>query len=471
MKKSFIIRTMLAGGVFCAVGLAQAQNNVTFSVDMTKLVQSSAIQNGVTPVSCAGSFNGWNTTATPLTNDPSILGNGSNVYSGTVNVADAVGTVEQYKFTYFDGVNTQWESPDSTCGNNREFTLASGGQTLPTVFWNDQPLVLPTNNVTFSVDMTAQIQITGAFTPGSSSVYCRGGFEGWGGGNFLLTNNPALSGNASNIYSGTWPLGAVAGACQSYKFYIDTGANWESPASTAGNNRTFQAAGVPATLPTVYFNDASLGDFLPVDTAVTFNVNMTNAVANDGTVFNPSVDTVYINGDFLGWWAWGPFPPAQYQMTNNPPGSLVYSLTIVRPKGSGLTYTYKYTIDGNDNENGFAINHFRYVRQTPVYGTPLDIFGTNVVAGQTGPISEPYPGFGSLSAGTLSGGNVPVSWLGRPGVHLQSKSSLSAGPWTELLGTDGTNWTSGHYTPYGFVSVTNYPAAAGTKTFFRLVKP
>ena len=464
MKRTSKIIAILGGVMGCAVALVQAQNNVTFQVDMTKLVQAGS---NLMTVGVAGSFNGWaNNPPAPnsiLTNDPTAIGNASNIYSGTIDISDPVGTVEQYKFIY-QAPDTQWESPDSTCGGNRSFTLVASSQTLPLVSWNDQPLVLPTNTVTFSVDMTAQIQITGAFIPGQDHVYLPGSFNGWVNSSSELTNNPTLSGNASNIYTAVVEVGAVPGSCQAYKFYIDRNSNWESPASTGGNNRLFNAPNGPATLPTVYFNDAAPGDFLAVDTAVTFNVNMTNVVGNDGTVFNPGADTVWLNGDFAGWWAWGPFPPTGYQMTNNPVGSWNYSLTIIRPAHSTLPLTYKYSIDGSDNENGFGINHFRYIRQEPAYNMPLDNFGTNYT-----PITEPYPGFGSLAA-SPAGANTSVSWLGRPGVHLQTSTALGAGPWTDILGTDGTNWTSGHQSDYGFVSVTNYPSSGGG-TFFRLVKP
>jgi hypothetical protein len=467
MKRATKICVILAAAG-CVVGLSRAQNPVTFQVDMTKLIQNNNFTNGVDTVAVAGSFNGWVVSPSPadsyLTNDPSATGDASNLYTGTIDIGDAPGTVEQYKFVFYTP-DVQWESPDSTCGNNRTFTLAGGAQTLPVVYWNDQPLVLPTNEVTFSVDLTAQIQILGSFRPGIDHVFTPGGFNNWSTTSFELTNNPALSGNASNIYSGTYPVGAVPGSCQAYKYYIDYNANWESPASTGGNNRTFVAVDGPQALPTVYFNDSSPGDFLPVDTEVTFNVSMTNAVGNDGTVFTPGVDQVYLNGDFLGWWAWGAFPPAQYMMTNNPVGSLNYSLTILRTNNTTLPLTYKYSIDGSDNEQGFGVNHFRYIRQTPSYNMPLDDFGTNYT-----PVVEPYPGFGDLTAGPASGGNVPISWLGRPGVYLQSKDTLDSGLWTDLTDTDGTNWTSGYLSPNGFVSVTNYPAG-GSSTYFRLVKP
>jgi hypothetical protein len=74
-----------------------------------------------------------------------------------------------------------------------------------------------------------------------------------------------------------------------------------------------------------------------------------------------------------------------------------------------------------------------------------------------------------LTVGALSGGNVPVTWLGRPGAHLQVTSDLVSGSWQDLIATDGTNWTVGYSSTNGFVSQTNWPASG--KAFFRLVKP
>lgn len=474
MKTSIIINSkkgaVLAGLLFSSALAAQAQNPVTFQVDMSAQVLNGAFTNGSSSVSSRGTFNNYGNSPgvpLPLTNNPALAGNASNLYSGTLDIPDALGTVEQYKFVIDPG--GIWESPSSTCNNNRTFTLAGGAQTLPVVYFSDTPLLMPTNDVVFQVDMTAQIDTLASFTPGSSHIYARGSFEsgaGWGTDNFELTNNPSLSGNASNVYSGLFRVPGVPGACGAYKFYIDTGANWESPASTGGNNRSFNAASGPQTLPLVYFNDASPGDFLPVDTTVTFNVSMTNAASSvDGTPFNPAADHVYLNGDFLSWWAWGPFPPSQYELTNNPVGSLNYSLEVTRPLNTTLPLTYKYSINGADNEAGVQTNHFRYVRQTPSYSMPLDTFGTNAP-----PIVENYPGFGQLGVGIAPANKVAVSWLGRPGVHLQTKSDLSGGAWTDLYVTDGTNWTAGYSVINGFLSVTNYPAG-GSSTYYRLVKP
>jgi len=64
---------------------------------------------------------------------------------------------------------------------------------------------------------------------------------------------------------------------------------------------------------------------------------------------------------------------------------------------------------------------------------------------------------------------VPVTWLGRPGAHLQVNSSLTGGAWSDVAGTDGTNNVTGSFGTNGFVSQTNWPASGNG--FFRLVKP
>ena len=422
-----------------AASSAWAQNSVTFQVDMTQVPVA-------TDVYVRGSFNGYGT-SNPLTND------GTGVFTGAVAIADSPGTVEQYKFYYEPGQN--WESPASTCGNNRTFTLAGGNQTLPVVYYNDAPPVLPPNDVTLQVDMTAQV-LTGAFTNGQSTVAVSGSFTGWGNGS-PLTNNPALLGNASNVYSTVLTINGVVGACQSYKFRANGG--WESPASTGGNNRTFQIAGGAQTLPLVFYNDSSLCDIVQQDTSVTFQVHVTNGtVAADGHVFDNTADQLYLNGEFLGWWAWdtgfGGSEGAQYQMTNNPVGSDYYQQTFLVPKGKNLAVTYKYSINGFDNEAGFGVNHVRYIRTLSgiPYNMPTDQFGTNLAP----PIIE--KSFGNLKVGANPNtpGRVVITWDGRQCVTLQTRTNVAAGLWQNVPATEGT-------------SATNWPIS-GSQLFFRLQK-
>ena len=56
------------------------------------------------------------------------------------------------------------------------------------------------------------------------------------------------------------------------------------------------------------------------------------------------------------------------------------------------------------------MNHVRYIRQLGHYTLPLDTFGT--------PVTESL--LGGLTLGSPAAGHIPVSWLGTPGVHLQT---------------------------------------------------
>ena len=212
-------------------------------------------------------------------------------------------------------------------------------------------------------------------------------------------------------------------------------------------------------LPTVYWNDYSPSSVLPAPTMVTFNVNMTGAVGTDAHVFNPATDKVYLNGldttNSLGNYSFDPWVNnpdptnaiSNFLMTENPIGSSNYTITITIPAGYPVALSYKYGINGNDDEAGFAINHDRYIRSTGSYTLPTDIFG----------YMFHEQSFGSLAIGPKSGGNVPITWQGRPGVHLQVRTNLTTGMWIDLPATDAQ-------------SSTNYPVGAGA-SYFRLINP
>jgi hypothetical protein len=72
-----------------------------------------------------------------------------------------------------------------------------------------------------------------------------------------------------------------------------------------------------------------------------------------------------------------------------------------------------------------------------------------------------------LTVGPAVGGQVPITWLGRPGARLQYTTNL-AGSWQTIAATDGTNWTVGFNSTNGFVSQTNCPENGAE--FFRVIK-
>jgi hypothetical protein len=269
-----------------------------------------------------------------------------------------------------------------------------------------------------------------------------------------------------------------------YKFTYGTGPTYESssPKLTTLDsgpndyNRLFNLPNGPTlTLPVVVWDDIYLNDMLPADTAVLFSVDMNGAVGTDAHAFDPNAgDTVWINGPFLNWNWWTGANPMDVQYQMIAAGGGIYTNTLVFPKGSGINFAYKYGIGlGASGDQGPRDNeyvggiHQRVIRTTASgsYTMAQDKFGTMY--------AEPFfrsqaKADGQLTVGARSGGTVPVTWLGRPGAHLQSAGSLT-GPWTDHPETDGGTWTSGSSSTNGFVSQTNWPSLGNQ--YFRLVKP
>lgn len=432
---------------------------VTFQVNMAQQINVGAFDPNTSTVAARGYFNGWATSN--MTNDPSIYTTNqfglvsSNVYTVAVDVTGAPGQTVDYKYYIDTGAN--WESPppgigDPADNNNRFFNLPASAAALPILYFNDAAYApVATNDTVFQVDMTAQV-VAGNFDPSTGTVEVRGNFNSWGTPQILATNNPNAAN--TNIYSVVIRLSDGVGAREQYKFWstVPQNGGWE----TMADNRSMQiVAGTSQTLPLVYFSNINPNDLLPADTLVTFNLNMTNAVGNDSHAFDPDAgDWVAINGipSFATWD--GSLP----QLTRVG-SSFIYTIQLTLPKGSPVMQTYKFGINSVDDEAGAGQNHVRYVRTAGTYTMPLDKFGTQYVE----------PSIGQLAIGPASGGHVPISWLGRPGAHLQIKADLGSGSWQDLNNTDGANWTSGHASPDGFVSTTNYPTSAA-KTFLRIIQ-
>jgi hypothetical protein len=498
--------------------------NVKFQVDMSEqiLIGNFHPQSGDTVI-IAGSFNGWTTAPGvqfTLTNDPTILITNknftpplvlSNVYTVTAPISlnarySGMATpncAENFKYVIMPEYN--WDSPsypNADSGGNRFFT--EGNQTLPLASFNDQPYSLA--NVTFNLDMSGVAKYDTNFIPGSVTAW--GTFNSWSAG-VILTNNFAAAN--TNLYSGTIAMGEGAPYVLQfrytnssinawvYDYAQDGGPNW------INNNNYRHIVDLPITGAILntnlnyYFNDLAPDDYLPQDTEVQFSVDMNGAVGNDGHSFDPSSDAVYINGMFAGatpsqpsaefgtsqyWYPWssGLLPsaaPPGYQMVQEG-STTIYTNTILIPRGTPVALSYQYGMDfvdaGGPVEDECASNvvHYRGVRsiQFNPYVMPVDTFSTN-------PYVEPFFSTGNIGAngslaggqltvGAAAGGKVPVSWLGRPGAHLQFTSSLT-GPWQNIPATDGTNWTAGNSSTNGFVSITNWPSSGYTS--FRLVKP
>ena len=458
------------GTLLVAAVAAQAQTAVTFQCDMSAYGTPGAVY-------VNGQFNGWGSPGSPV-----LVNNGSDVWIGTITISDPPGTVENFKF-WNDIYAGNWESI-----GNRQFVLGdpiNGTQVLPVQAFDVNTLPSPTNQVTFQVDMSAQV-LLGNFTNDNSnavgdtngSITVSGDLigSGWGDG-WPLTNNPSLSGNATNIYSGVIPIVGFPGSTTvNYKFRMSGG--WENDIpTTASKNRESNITADGQVLPLVYYNNNSVYDLVASPITVLFSLYMPAGTLDDGGyAFDPTgaihggaPDTLYINGSWLNggnWNSWGYGDgAAAEQMTPDTARPNVYTNYQVFPKGTSIDMDYKYSINGTDDENGFQTNHFRLIRSYgPNYSAPLDQWSWSVLQPGNG---NPYPNlgiastnimepdFGYLAIGAQSAGNLPITWFGRPGVVLQNSSTLN-GSWAEVSGTDAA-------------MSTNWPNAGGNK-FFRLMK-
>jgi hypothetical protein len=479
---------------------APTYNQVSFAVDMSEQIYLGNFKPGAGDViTVEGNFVGWTHDVLVLTNDSAFypesgLPGGTNqVYGNTFYVTNSPNAVQQYKFVIYntgslaanyENVSTPNKDPNS---QNRFFAGPQASPlSLSRVYFGDQAFSLVNvSNLTFSVDMTI-IRITDTnFNP--NSVTINGDFCGWGG--VACTNSPTAAN--TNIYTVQSPspggytagLGATLNYQYRYTHLSDASTQYDHANGVNGGqgNRTYLVGNTNpngANIASVW-NDAQLNDYILIPTAVFFSVDMNGAVGTDSHAFNPASDDVYINGTFAGWYAWSgganpsPAPPG-YQMVREG-SSTIYTNTIIVPPGPP-DVIYKYGMDifranggPADDEAGFGVNHARVIRNSAFnpYQMATDTFSHQY--------NEPFFSSGATSAanlkvGPVSGGKVLVTWLGRPGAHLQTKSSLTSGSWVNLQVTDGTNWTTGAYGTNGFVSSTNYPVSGGA-TFFRLVKP
>jgi len=369
-----------------------------------------------------------------MTLDASAVGVYTNIY--------IVATAGTYNFK-FRTPNT-WSEVNfgadfGNGGGNAVFTTTTPNQAvlfkldLPNGRWQagGPPIYC---DVQFSVDMTYEAANNPGFDP--TSVTVNGdAINAWGG--TACTNDPTAVN--TNIY--TSPFFSIAvGTSIQYQFrcLVDGITQYDALGGIGGNNRTMVVGNVGSTnVGPVFWNDASPDDYLNVDTFVTFSVTMTNAQQYpSGPAFIPGTDGLFMNGDFAGWPAWNPISLASYEF-GIVPGTLVYTNAQTFLAGKPRSVTYKYAINGTDNEAAVYQNHRRFIRSTSgVYNMPLDTFGYQYVEPKTG----------GLTIGSPSAGKVPLSWLGYPGYTLSLQSSPDLANWTTVPDTSSitsTNWPIG----------------------------
>ena len=164
--------------VACADTALSGNRNITFAVDMSQYGTS------FTTVYVSGTFNGWNGTANPLTDQ------GNGLWSGTIPLPVGQG---EFKFTHDDWAGQEQFTPTDPCtvtngGFSNRILQVYSDRALDTVCWNacaacpsTPPAPLDTVSVTFQVDMS---QYGGSFT----TPEVNGTFNGWCGNCNAMTD-------------------------------------------------------------------------------------------------------------------------------------------------------------------------------------------------------------------------------------------------------------------------------------------
>jgi len=281
------------------------QYEITLNVDMG----NEAIDQ--TGVHIAGSFQGWNPGATPMTD----IGNG--IWSYTLSLA--AGSYFEYKF--ING-NT-WGQDESVPGNcnmngNRFHTSGGANENLGTVcFGSCAPCPPPPIYVTFQVDMSLE-------TVHPSGVHIAGTFQGW---------NPAAT-PMQNQGNGLWTISIPLEQGVFYEYKFINGNTWGLeetllPDCSFFGNRTYTAGNEEDVLPTVCF---AACEACPSPTLydVTFQVDMSQQNLDPAGAF--------LAGSFNNW---TPQPM-------NELGDGIWALTLNLVEGG--FYEFKY-INGSDPLN------------------------------------------------------------------------------------------------------------------------
>ena len=404
---------------------------IKFRVNMGAQAQTGDFDPEADQVGVRGSVNDWGDSFLVLEEeDPA--GAGDNLfYSGILYVPDTLEAGEAgefaYKFVYV-GESVNWESGDDKVG-----PLTKQDTTFQWKFFNNRR---PTNaqiidhTLQFEVDL-AVLTGLGFFTSGYDSVYVRGSMNAWGKAeDYLMT--PAGVGSK---YQLTNTVTEAVGATANYKYYVqypdarfdETSENYfsgvdilepneqedlgyEEPGVTGGGNRqyVFDDNEDPKLVGAHFFNGVPFAGLLAdfnVDggaTEVTFSVDMTNATnsdVNEGTLFNPASDSVWVYFETKYFAFTQGLPPGtiggnaeaaeKVRMTDED-GDMVYELTMalnlptINHIGFNVGYGSAFTATGEVVRNGGGFDagrrYYQYLQPTSTF--IIDDDGEEFLAGQ-----------------------------------------------------------------------------------------
>lgn len=356
--------------------------SVTFQVNMSNETVS---PDGV---HIAGSFQGWNSNATPMTDE------GNGIWSYTTELVE--GTSVSYKFLNGNTWGTDESVPQAcSTGGNRTLNVPGLATTLDVVCFGsctNCDVVPQTVMVLFQVDMSS-------VSVSPQGVHVAGNFQGWN------PNGSVMTSLGGSIYEILYPVEANT----TIQFKFINGSEWsgsETVPSECGVsdgfgafNRTIEVGTENVAFGPVCFSGCSA--CVPeVPVLVTFQVNMSNeAVGAEG---------VYVVGDFNNW------DPTATMMSQFQPG-LYQAVGVVN---SGQTIEYKFlngpdftleeTVPGDCGvDNGFGGFNRSFTAGTESVTIPIVCFGECADCTGSGNVSVTFQV--DMSQQTVSSNGVHIA--------------------------------------------------------------
>jgi hypothetical protein len=356
-------------GIFGTGGLPIIQRSVqtvvpvdvTLNVDMNVQILEGNFNPASGTINVAGSFNSWNTTATPMTD-----GDGDGIYSATVTGLD-YGTRIYFKFV-MDG---NWEdqvNPSPYDNNNRSHVVTTGNNSY-TRFYNDDLGSGIEVQFNFVADMEVEI-LKGTFTPGTDVLTVSGTVLQDDSKAYSVNMTPN-AGNA-NVYEGNVSIKVFEGDVVTNVYGY--GAVTETEVSQVVATSAVITAAASNT--SRGFNSLTLADVTEQEVTITFQVDMKGAV-NDltGAEFDV-IDNVVLAGKAapLGWPSPG-WPDSDQDLVvflNDDgqngdlfPNDTLWSVSVTFPPYTDMAFEYKYGANwgqasnggGNDNEASTGVLH------------------------------------------------------------------------------------------------------------------
>ena len=334
--KKLPIAIFISLALILFVPLISRSVSVTFKVDMSEQTVSPL------GVHIAGSFQGWDPSATGMTHI------GNSVYAVTISFTE--GEYIEYKFINGNAWGMDETVPPGCAANNNRFlTVPAQNTTLEAVCFGSCTICNPGNvDITFQVDMSNE-------TVSPLGVHIAGSFQGWDPDATPMTDI------GNNIYAITVEL--EIGGFYEYKFINGNAWGMDEtvpPQCAYGWNRFITVPAVPTTLDAVCFGSCDPCGPPPVDTEVTFRVDMSNEII--------SPNGVHIAGGFQGW------NPGATLMTSS--GNNIFTYTTILPSGTYQEYKFINGTTWEESENvpdPCGVNNNRWLT-VPVSDTILPAF-------------------------------------------------------------------------------------------------